>query len=68
MHDPHDSAPPWTVSMHINVEFTHAVTIAENMDAATAMVGKQVEMFVNKAADEARAAGIDMRVHYMVTY
>ena len=63
-----DSLPPWTVSMHVNVQFTHHVTLAENMDAATAMVRSQVEMFLNKARDEAKQAGITMRCDYLVTY
>ena len=63
-----DSKPPWTVSMHVNVRFTHQVTLAENMDAATQMVRSQVELFVNKARAEASAAGIEMKCDYLVTY
>lgn len=63
-----DSAPPWTVSMHVNVQFTHDVTLAENMDAATALVRSQVELFLNKAKAEAALAGIEMKCDYLVTY
>ncbi len=63
-----DSVPPWTVAMHINVRFVKNVTLAENMDAATAMVRSQVELFVNKAKAEAAAAGIEMKCEYLVTY
>lgn len=63
-----DSTPPWTVAMHINVRFQADVTLAENMDAATAMVRSQVELFVNKAKAEAAAAGIEMKCEYLVTY
>lgn len=63
-----DSTPPWTVAMHITARFVKEVTVAENMDAATAMVRSQVEMFVNKAKVEAAAAGIDLKCEYMVTY
>ena len=63
-----DPAPPYDVSMHVNIRFHHRVTMAENMDAATEMVKSQVEMFMNKAKAEAAAAGIDMRCDYLVTY
>lgn len=63
-----DAAPPYQVSMHVNVQFHHEVTLAENMDAATALVKHQVEMFLNKARAEAAAAGIEMRCDYLVTY
>lgn len=65
----HDDGPPsYTVSMHVNVQFTHDVTLAENMDAATALVRSQVELFLNKARDEAKQAGVEMRCDYLVTY
>lgn len=63
-----DSTPPWTVAMHITARFQKEVTLAENMDAATAMVRSQVELFVNKARAEAEAAGITMTCDYLVTY
>lgn len=63
-----DSTPPWTVAMHVNIRFVSQVTLAENMDAATAMVRSQVELFVNKAKAEALAAGIEMKCDYQVTY
>lgn len=63
-----DSKPPWTVSMHVNVQFRHEVSIAENMDAATALVRSQVELFLNKARAEAAQQGIEMRCDYLVTY
>lgn len=63
-----DPSPPYHVSMHVNIQFNHAVSMAENMDAATSMVRSQVEMFLNKARDEAKQAGITMRCDYLVTY
>lgn len=65
---PAEPGPPWTVSMHVNVQFTHDVTLAENMDAATALVRSQVELFLNKARDEAKQAGVEMRCDYLVTH
>jgi|GEM_PF-4150334 hypothetical protein len=63
-----DSKPPWTVSMHVNVQFHHVVSVAENMDAATQLVRSQVDLFLNKARAEAAQAGIEMRCDYLVTY
>lgn len=63
-----DSVPPWTVAMHVNIRFTHVVTVAENMDAAQAMVANQVELLVNKAKAEASQAGIEMKCDYLVVY
>lgn len=63
-----DGPPPFTVAMHVNVRFVHVVTQADNMDAASAMVRSQIEMFLNKARAEATAAGIEMRCDYLVTY
>lgn len=62
-----DSVPPWTVSMHVNIQFHHKVSLAENMDAAAALVRSQIEMFLNKAKAEADQAGIEMRCDYLVT-
>jgi hypothetical protein len=64
----HDSAPPWTVVMHIKIRFKHVVSIAENMDAAHALVRSQVEMVVNKAKAEAAQAGIEMDCTYSLIY
>lgn len=64
----HDPAPPYHVSMHVNIQFHHDVTLSENMDAATSMVRSQVEMFLNKAKHEAAQAGIEMRCDYLVTW
>ena len=63
-----DAPPPYQVSMHVNVQFRHEVTMAENMDAATAFVRSQIEMFLNKARAEAGQQGIEMRCDYLVTY
>lgn len=63
-----DSTPPWTVAMHVKIRFTKEVTLAENMDAATAMTRSQIELFVNKAKAEAEAAGMTMSCDYLVTY
>lgn len=63
-----DSNPPWTVSMRVNLRFIKKVTVAENMDAATEMVARQVELFVNKAKAEASEAGIEMKNEPLVTY
>lgn len=63
-----DGPPPYTVAMHINVRFTHKVTLAENMDAATQLVRSQIELFLNKAKAEAQQHGIEMRCDYLVTY
>lgn len=53
--------------MHVNIQFTHTVSMAENMDAAAQLVRSQVEMFLNKAKHEAAQAGIEMRCDYLVT-
>lgn len=63
-----DPPPPYSVSMHVNIQFHHTVSMAENMDAATDLVKSQIEMFLNKAKAEALAAGIEMRCDYLVTY
>lgn len=49
-----DPPPPFDVSMHVSIRFHHQVSMAENMDAATQMVQRQVEMFLNKAKAEDR--------------
>jgi hypothetical protein len=63
-----DPPPPHTVSMTVTVAFHKQMTMAENMDAATQIVRRQVEIFLNKARAEADGAGIDMRCDYLVTY
>lgn len=63
-----DPPSPYHVSMHVNVQFHHDVSMAENMDAATALVRSQVELFLNKARHEAQQHGIEMRCDYQVTY
>lgn len=63
-----DAPPPYNVSMHVRIEFRHEVTMAENMDAATALVKSQVEMLLNKARREAQQLGIEIKCDYMVTY
>lgn len=62
-----DPPPPYSVSMHVNIQFHHQVTMAENMDAATALVRSQIELFLNKAKHEAQQHGIEMRCDYLVT-
>lgn len=62
-----DPPPPYGVSMHVNIQFHHTVTLAENMDAATSLVRSQIELFLNKAKSEAQQLGIEMRCDYLVT-
>lgn len=68
MPDFEDGSPPYHVSMHVNVQFSHEVSMAENMDAATQMVRSQIELFLNKARHDAQQHGIEMKCDYLVTY
>lgn len=67
-HDASDSSPPWTVSMKVTAHFTHTVTLAENIETATDMVTRQVELFMAKAKAEAQQSGMTLKCDYLVTY
>lgn len=61
-------APVYRVRRQVVIDFAHDVTMAENLDAADALVNSKIEMLLNTARREAEQQGIQMRVAMGMSY